>query len=488
MALSISIGDVIAVTSLAWKTIEGARKACGEYDDLTREVKALYAVLRRLDSELEKPDGLLKHEPQEELRTLVTGCQRVLRVLDKVLDKYNALGEPERNRRQLWQKIRFGNGEVEDVQEQRARLRYYTLAISLHLNLATLGSQGRMEKQIEEAGGDIKEIQKGVNRIAAELMSVKRHEGSVMTVYDDDEKAFWKDLRRGLVKDGFTSSKIRHYKDLIEAYVKELVDRGVFDDNFEGNPDSPSQEGDHTEGNPDIPTREEDHTKGNIDIPSQEDDHIEGNPDISTREEDHTKGNLDIPTREVDHTKGDINTPSQEPPRMHNDRERFRDTDGSILRRDEQPAASPDLRQEGIGDSSSSGDGTRQERISIGNERSSERTNTFYNEAYIEQNGELVPITEATKAELSCSEIFDLSEHELVTPIALQVTLDELYHGGDRVVFVRHQSRGRTVYERLIIEIQPGCKTGTKIIFEEVGMPLDDGQRQDVLFIITEVQ
>lgn len=236
MALPVSIGHVIAVTSLAWKTIQGARKACGEYDDLTREIENNYSVLRRLNRELDDPDSLLNKADQEskkELGTVVDECQGVLRILDRILVKYNALSDKERSGRKLWQRVRFGNGKVGDVQEQRTKLNYYTSTLTFHVNMATLGSQGRVEKQMKEAGGDLKDIQEGVNKITAELLSKKGHEGSVMSSYNDDEKAFWRELRRRLVKDGYTNSKIKNHMGLIQAYVEELVERGKFDENTE---------------------------------------------------------------------------------------------------------------------------------------------------------------------------------------------------------------------------------------------------------------
>lgn len=162
-------------------------------------------MLRCLDRELENPENLLSHadtESKQELGTVVAERENVLHILDIILVKYNGLSERERSGRKLWTKVRFGNGKVKDLQEQRARLNYYTSAFSFHVNMATLGSQGRVEKQMKEAGGDLQDIQRGVNKIIAELMSKKGREGPVMTSYDDDEKVFWKELRRRLIKDG----------------------------------------------------------------------------------------------------------------------------------------------------------------------------------------------------------------------------------------------------------------------------------------------
>jgi hypothetical protein len=51
-----------------------------------------------------------------------------------------------------------------------------------------------------------------------------------MTSYSNDEPAFWRSLRRELVRDGYSSRKIHEYKNLILEYVRELGPRGVLDD------------------------------------------------------------------------------------------------------------------------------------------------------------------------------------------------------------------------------------------------------------------
>ena len=236
MSFGYSIGDAVLLTQLAWKTVQNARKACGEHDELTQEVLSLHVVLRRLEHEIEKPEtafnGVRSGESDnEELQVIVNGCRRVLNILDQILTKYNALGEQERSGRKLWQKIKFGNGKMADIAEMRAKLTYYTSAMSLFLNMVSMGTMGRVERQMNDTGGDLKEIKAAVNGITAHLMSSNnRHEGSVLTAYADDDRAVWKEFRRELLGDGFSSSVIRKHKRLIKAYIEELGSRGLFDE------------------------------------------------------------------------------------------------------------------------------------------------------------------------------------------------------------------------------------------------------------------
>lgn len=236
MSFGYSIGDAVLLTQLAWKTVQNARKACGEHDELTRETLSLHVVLRRVEQEVEEPenpvnDDKFRQTYKEELKVILDGCKMVLNVLDQVLTKYNALSEQERSGRKLWQKIRFGNGKMADLAEMRGKLTYYTSAMSLFLNMVSMGTMGRVERQLNDAGGELREIKDAVNSITAHLMSSSiRHEGSVLTAYADDDRAVWKEFRRELVEDGFSSSVIRKHKILIKAYIEELGNRGLFDE------------------------------------------------------------------------------------------------------------------------------------------------------------------------------------------------------------------------------------------------------------------
>ena len=203
-------------------------------------------MLQRLEHEVTKPESPISRPGDtcgEELEVIVSGCQRVLQLLDRMLWKYNTLGETERSGRKLWQKIKFANGEMTDMADLRSKMTYYTSALSLFLNTVSLGTVGRVEQQMNDAGGGLKEIKQAVNNITTRLVSREisgRSEGSVLTTYPDDEKAVWKEFRRELIEDGFSSAVIQEYKDLIKAYVKELASRGLLDDE---DPCEPNQQG-----------------------------------------------------------------------------------------------------------------------------------------------------------------------------------------------------------------------------------------------------
>ena len=233
MSVGFSIGDAILLTQIASRTVQNSREACGAHDALTHEVSNLLLVLRRLKDETAKPESPINRPDdhrQEELQSLVTGCKKTLKTLENILVKYNSLSGEQRSGRKLWQRIKFGNGEMQDLAELRATLVYHTSAISLFLNMVSIGSIGRVERQMDEAGGDLRDIRIALNGITAHLLAGNNRESSVLTTYADDDKAVWKEFRRELVKEGFSSSIVRQYKGLIKAYITELASRGVLDE------------------------------------------------------------------------------------------------------------------------------------------------------------------------------------------------------------------------------------------------------------------
>ena len=233
MSFGFSISDAALLTQLAWRTVQRSRQACGEYDELTREVTSLHLILKRLETERKRPESPLNRPSDTcdgELGTIVNGCKKTLGVLDKILDKYNALCDQERSTRKLWQQIKFGNGQIASLADQRNMLTYYTSALSLYLNMISVGAVGRVEQQMEDAGGELREIRLAVNSITAHFLTKANCEGSVLTAYADDDKAVWKEFRRELIRDGFSSHHLRKHKTLIQAYLQELGDRGLLDE------------------------------------------------------------------------------------------------------------------------------------------------------------------------------------------------------------------------------------------------------------------
>jgi hypothetical protein len=216
MSFGYSVGDIIGLTQLAWKIYQNTRRACGEHDELTREVSSLHSILLRLESSASPPEPSLNPHNDistHELERAIKGLRKILRDLDKILEKYNALSERERAKTKIWTKIRFGNGRMLDLGRIRIKIVTYMAVINGHLNV------GMSE--------DIRKIQGSLDRIAGRIAGSE--EGTVLSSYDGDDKAVWRELRRELRSEGFEDSFVRERKESIMEYVREIGRRSFLD-------------------------------------------------------------------------------------------------------------------------------------------------------------------------------------------------------------------------------------------------------------------
>jgi hypothetical protein len=221
-----SADDAAMLVHLAQKTLRGVKQAFGDHDELTREVSSIYRVLKRLRRELANSDSFLNRaedDRRQDLNGLGHGCERILTLTNSIVNKYNALPEDKRNGKKSWPKEKFQNGEMQDLAEIRRKLSAHTAAISMCLDLCSSRGQGRIEKQLRNLG----ELE-GIRETAAN-MTARTGDGTVWTSYKDDDSAFWKKLRRELVKKGYRSSVLSKHERLIREYVEELGRQGVFD-------------------------------------------------------------------------------------------------------------------------------------------------------------------------------------------------------------------------------------------------------------------
>ena len=236
MSFGFSIGDVFILSNLAWRVVQKSRKACDEHENLTREVSALQTILQRLEQETENPEspinvGTSGNPNREELRVILADCEKLLRVLDDVLNKYNALSEQERSRRKVWQKVKFGNGEMANLSDLRSKVLFFNSSITFYLNILSMETVGRIEQEMNKSGGILRDIQSAVNSLTIKMISQDCKDGSVSTNYSDDVGAMWRGFRKELRQNGFSDSIVRKHKRLMLDYIKELGDRGFLDEN-----------------------------------------------------------------------------------------------------------------------------------------------------------------------------------------------------------------------------------------------------------------
>jgi hypothetical protein len=216
MSFGYSAGEIIGLTQLAWQIVQNTRRACGEHDELTHEISSLHAILLRLQHSASSAEPSLNPHNNistQVLRHVIDGLQTVLLDLDEILEEYNALSESKRATTRLWSKIRFGNGPMLDLGQIRMKVVTHMTVINAHVNV------GMSE--------DIRKMQGSLEKIAGNMAGGE--EGTVLTNYDGDDKAAWRELRRELRGEGFEDSSVRERKESIIKYIKELGRRGFFD-------------------------------------------------------------------------------------------------------------------------------------------------------------------------------------------------------------------------------------------------------------------
>jgi len=59
MSFGFGVSDFVLLLQFASSTVEGARRACGEHNEITRELSTLYTVLDHLESEISNPTSVL---------------------------------------------------------------------------------------------------------------------------------------------------------------------------------------------------------------------------------------------------------------------------------------------------------------------------------------------------------------------------------------------------------------------------------------------
>jgi hypothetical protein len=91
----------------------------------------------------------------------------------------------------------------------RVKLISHKSSLTLFLDTIQLHQSGKMATTLDNHGGQLDVILDKVDLIAARM---GQKSGSIMTTYDDDDKEVWKQFRRELVAEGFSSDVLTQHK------------------------------------------------------------------------------------------------------------------------------------------------------------------------------------------------------------------------------------------------------------------------------------
>ena len=216
MSFGASPSDIIIVVTFCKALYRKCRDAGGEYDEISREVRGLHTVLRHLKYEVEAPESPLNKDRSiwgRQLAPIIGDCDFTLRSLDELIVKYGRLsnngGGSPTTPRVLWDKIRFGSNEMDQLGGIRVKLISHKTSLTLFLDTIQLHQSGKMATRLDNYGGQLDIILDKVDHIAERMT---QRTGSVMTSYDDDNKEVWKQFRRELVAEGFSSDVLQQHK------------------------------------------------------------------------------------------------------------------------------------------------------------------------------------------------------------------------------------------------------------------------------------
>lgn len=188
-----------------------------EYDEISREVRGLHIVLRHLKYEIEAPESPLNRDRAKwghQLAPIIGDCDSTLHQLDTLITKYSRISSQSASSspsspRVLWDKIRFGSNELDQLGAVRVKLISHKTNLTLFLDTIQLHQSGKMAETLDNHGGQLDIILDKVDGIAARMC---QRNGSIMTNYDDDDKEVWKQFRRELVAEGFSSDVLQQHK------------------------------------------------------------------------------------------------------------------------------------------------------------------------------------------------------------------------------------------------------------------------------------
>jgi len=127
MSIGYSVGDILAISKLAWDVYNVYKDAPEDFRNISNEIKSLHIIIDSDNLQAKSQDTKLASEEQEGLREILQGCTDVLKDLDKLLIKYKSLGSPQGWSARALDRVKLGK---EDIAELRARLTSNTILLN----------------------------------------------------------------------------------------------------------------------------------------------------------------------------------------------------------------------------------------------------------------------------------------------------------------------------------------------------------------------
>ncbi|OJJ29656.1 hypothetical protein ASPWEDRAFT_143525, partial [Aspergillus wentii DTO 134E9] len=143
MSFGYGIGDFLAVLKLANDVRKRFFNAPAQFKAISEDIKSLSNVLRDID-DIEPNNGLNKAQ-KDRLNEISQGCHTVLQDLEGMLDRYQDIGNGEKNiqgrSRRTWKRLKWDTTEINGLQQRICEridgFNLFLTGLSVHVSLAT---------------------------------------------------------------------------------------------------------------------------------------------------------------------------------------------------------------------------------------------------------------------------------------------------------------------------------------------------------------
>lgn len=189
MSFGFSVGDIIAVATLAKETFVKTKNACGDHEQLTREAQGFYINLELLCVEVSRPESIFNRNDIDDNAPIGTTVSKLdfdsykalLVEISNVLEKYDQLSiDNKLGFRKALKMVSFGNWKVQDLENACRKLYQATQLIQAFILIITAGSMRRIEfqgrKTQEISITTIEELRK-LTQIVEQCMSTQGVQG-----------------------------------------------------------------------------------------------------------------------------------------------------------------------------------------------------------------------------------------------------------------------------------------------------------------------
>ena len=129
MSFGYGVGDIMAISRLAFKVYTACKDAPGDYRNISDEVKALHIIIDNAAQHFKSTT--LSDDKRQKGHEVLRSCQNLLEDLDSLIGKYNTLASASSG--QVFQRVKLGTSLVlgtEDIATLRARLTSNTTLLS----------------------------------------------------------------------------------------------------------------------------------------------------------------------------------------------------------------------------------------------------------------------------------------------------------------------------------------------------------------------